>query len=357
MAKTTNGGADWDTTLLYHIIASKFDFHDFDYGILPYMDLYLTKDGWSTFDKVYYIPEYEAKVSFAQFASDKVIYAAWRTVVKSIDSGKTWIDIKPPSQGNRLLRPISVVNDSVVYCLSSDATLFRTTDAGISWSTFPKPSFMGAFVTNLIFVSDFYGWIAGSDERIGKTTDGGETWINQSIKPDHKLDHFVSIDALNESTAVLASARGNIYWTSDGGDNWLKRLDEEEVLRLSTIDIVDENTAYAGGDSGLLIKTTSGGITDIISKPIYPATHKLNGNYPNPFNPSTKIRYEIAKGSNVKLTVFDILGNKIKTLVDDFRNIGKYEIEFNAQELSTGVYIYQLKVNDFTESKKMILVK
>jgi len=80
-------------------------------------------------------------------------------------------------------------------------------------------------------------------------------------------------------------------------------------------------------------------------------------NFPNPFNPKTKITYSIAKDSNVNLTVYDILGNKVTTLIDDFREAGLYDVIFNAQNLPSGVYIYRVKAGGFSESKKMILLK
>jgi aminopeptidase N len=83
----------------------------------------------------------------------------------------------------------------------------------------------------------------------------------------------------------------------------------------------------------------------------------LEQNYPNPFNPSTVISYQLPVSSDVTLKVCDILGNEIEKLVDEYKPAGKYEVEFNAATLSSGVYFYQLKAGDFTETKKMVLMK
>jgi len=80
-------------------------------------------------------------------------------------------------------------------------------------------------------------------------------------------------------------------------------------------------------------------------------------NYPNPFNPSTKIRYSLPQTSNVVIKIFDILGNAIETLVNEDKEIGTYEIIWNAKSLPNGVYFYQLKAGDFVETKKMLLIK
>jgi hypothetical protein len=83
----------------------------------------------------------------------------------------------------------------------------------------------------------------------------------------------------------------------------------------------------------------------------------LSNNYPNPFNPTTIIRYSIPKRSFVKIVVYDVLGNEIKALADEEMPAGHYEIEFNGSGLSSGVYFYQISANDFVETKKMILIK
>ncbi len=88
-----------------------------------------------------------------------------------------------------------------------------------------------------------------------------------------------------------------------------------------------------------------------------PNYYSLSQNYPNPFNPSTSIKFTMPKGDNVKLVVFDILGREVKTLVNEFRNSGVYEVNFDASVLSSGVYFYRLEAGDFSATKKMLLVK
>jgi len=81
----------------------------------------------------------------------------------------------------------------------------------------------------------------------------------------------------------------------------------------------------------------------------------LEQNYPNPFNPNTKIRYSVPQSSNVFIKVFDILGNEIETLIDEEKQVGNYEVDFNAATLPSGVYFYRLQASNFVETKKMIL--
>jgi hypothetical protein len=106
------------------------------------------------------------------------------------------------------------------------------------------------------------------------------------------------------------------------------------------------------------ISETNLGITDgEEDKNILPLKFDLLQNYPNPFNPSTKISWQSSVSSHQTLKVYDVLGNEIATLVDEYRNAGSYEVNFNATRLSSGVYFYKLQSGSFIETKKMILMK
>ena len=86
-------------------------------------------------------------------------------------------------------------------------------------------------------------------------------------------------------------------------------------------------------------------------------TYKLYNNYPNPFNPSTKIKYSVAENTFVSLKIYDVAGSEVTTIVNREQAAGEYEIYFNAADLTSGVYIYKLNAGSFVESKKMILLK
>jgi len=85
--------------------------------------------------------------------------------------------------------------------------------------------------------------------------------------------------------------------------------------------------------------------------------YSLSQNYPNPFNPTTLISFGLPKSGNVKLVVYDILGREAKILVDEFKQAGSYNIEFDASSLASGVYFYRLESGGYKESKKMLIIK
>lgn len=120
-------------------------------------------------------------------------------------------------------------------------------------------------------------------------------------------------------------------------------------------------TDDAGGDVGVLLgwgirlNGTLTGIQPITNN--VPNRFELYQNYPNPFNPVTKIKFDLPKDGNVKLTVYDMLGKEVKTLVNEFSKAGQYEVPFDGSNLSSGAYFFRLEAGDNVDVKKMMLVK
>lgn len=90
---------------------------------------------------------------------------------------------------------------------------------------------------------------------------------------------------------------------------------------------------------------------------VIPKTFSVSQNYPNPFNPVTKINFDIPKNSPVKISVFDMLGREVEVIVNTQLGVGRYSAEWNAVNYSSGIYFYRISASDFTETRKMILVK
>jgi hypothetical protein len=83
----------------------------------------------------------------------------------------------------------------------------------------------------------------------------------------------------------------------------------------------------------------------------------LNQNYPNPFNPTTILSYNLKTDANVKLTVYNVVGQSVRVLVDEHQSAGYYEISFDASDLPAGIYLYKLQVGEYSSVKRMTLVK
>jgi len=112
----------------------------------------------------------------------------------------------------------------------------------------------------------------------------------------------------------------------------------------------------AGG--GFTILYNNNFVSDV--EPIHPnlsISFSLLQNYPNPFNPSTTISWQLPAGSWQTLKIYDVLGNEVVTLVDEYRPAGKYKVEFNGTGLTSGVYFYQLRAGEFISTRKFVLLK
>lgn len=121
-------------------------------------------------------------------------------------------------------------------------------------------------------------------------------------------------------------------------------------------------TSYSYGLSKLvgavINKVGYGTLTDVNDEQeTSPETFELYQNHPNPFNPSTILSYQVPSLSHVSLKIYDILGKEVATLVEDNQEMGKYSVQFNAKNLASGMYIYQIKAGDFISSKKLMLMK
>lgn len=129
-------------------------------------------------------------------------------------------------------------------------------------------------------------------------------------------------------------------------------LPESKMLEMCN-DLVPKAVEYGAG----LIKYFYRIVTDVKSEHPPADNFNLSQNYPNPFNPGTKISWQVPAGTWQTLKIYDVLGNEVAVLVDEYKPAGSYEIEWNATGLSSGVYLYQLKTDLFLETKKMILLK
>ncbi|MCW8822829.1 MAG: T9SS type A sorting domain-containing protein [Ignavibacteriaceae bacterium] len=172
----------------------------------------------------------------------------------------------------------------------------------------------------------------------------------------------VSVD----SVRIKLSLNGGTNWItivdstpSDSTYKWFVQVPNPSWNCLIKISDVADSTIYDKSDSTFAIDRFLS-IDD--SSRLLPKEFSLSQNFPNPFNPSTKIKFQIpgqARNDNAVFTlnVYDVLGNEIATLINEEKQPGEYEVEFNGSELPSGIYFYQLKAGNYIETKKMMLLK
>jgi hypothetical protein len=129
---------------------------------------------------------------------------------------------------------------------------------------------------------------------------------------------------------------------------------------LRGVHFTSSTNGYAVGNNKTLLKF--GEITSVENEKELLAEFSLSQNYPNPFNPSTKIKFNVpqevgGERLEVSLKVYDVLGNEVVNLVNEEKPAGTYEVKFNGNGLTSGVYFYQLKAGNYIQTKKMILLK
>ena len=169
----------------------------------------------------------------------------------------------------------------------------------------------------------------------------------------------VSFSDLNTGTAVGLS--GTILRTSNGGVNWNSQFSGTERW-FYDVCFTDNNNGTAVGNLGTIMKTTNGGSVYVTQlSDLIPEIFSLFQNYPNPFNPTTKIKFKLSRleteANYVRLIIFDALGREVITLINDRLEAGDYEIEFNGGDFPSGVYFYKLEAGNYSEVKRMILLK
>jgi hypothetical protein len=172
-------------------------------------------------------------------------------------------------------------------------------------------------------------------------TTGGTITVPDSALTDVTLRRLQNFSVLSDSVITWENVRNGIVvqqgsFVYNGG-----------LITLSGVKVYKDS-------SRIIINVTPVTVEEEIT---LPTKFELSQNYPNPFNPSTKISWQLPVCSQVTLKVYDVLGNEVVTLVNEEKEAGSHETEFDAAKLSSGVYFYQLKVGEFVSTKKMILLR
>ncbi|GIV45717.1 MAG: hypothetical protein KatS3mg036_0535 [Ignavibacterium sp.] len=227
----------------------------------------------------------------------------------------------------------------------------------------------GEEVTEIIPITEFF--LRPNKSIISKRiTNLPSGVIELQVNKPLELDYFafvINLRTVKTKTLTLNSALHSLNGEIKGK---LNNVDGNygELRPTERIDLTF-NTTTTTGNKAYILKTVGRYETDSlylkgINKPMFtesseeiPTEYKLFDNYPNPFNPTTVISWQSPVGSWQTLKVYDVLGNQVVTLVNEYREAGSYKVEFNASALASGVYIYKLTAGSYISSKKMMVIK
>ena len=192
--------------------------------------------------------------------------------------------------------------------------------------------------------------------------DNGTSFSSGNVIPGYVLRNPAGDRASVQSAGKYESG----VWTVEFRRAYTGSDYDFEVVPGSSVEFTHEIFDNTGGghpndgyDGTIYTLDFSNVVTDVNDQLFshIPNTFELHHNYPNPFNPSTIISFSLPKAGNTTLKIYDLLGREITTLVNEFKNAGVYTIEFNARDLTSGIYIYSLQSSDKLMTKKMLLVK
>ena len=271
-------------------------------------------------------------------------------VYLSTDNGVSWTSINK-GLTNTLIRTL-FANGTNLYAGTRGGGAFLSTDNGANWT-----SILGLNKYVYSFANIGSNLFAGTGNAgIFLSTDNGITWkaVNNGITSFYPVYSLVT----SGSNLFAGTYGGGVYLSTDNGSNW---TEVNEGLTFKSIQVLAVSGSYlfAGADqSGVWRRSLSELITGINKKTEYLLfKFSLSQNYPNPFNPTTTISYQLPEKSIVTLKVYDILGREIAELVNESKEAGNYKVTFDASNLSSGIYYYQIKAGNFVQSRKMLLIK
>lgn len=330
------------------------------------------------------------------------------TILRTLDSGTTWAAVKNGDVNwtKSDLYSVYAFDKLNGVATGKKGTVLMTSDAGATWSGGPIPAIEK--MNDVWFSDTLTGWAVGKKGAMKKTIDGGATWtdlLNGAVNWTEATLKQVAFSGLENGFAV--GDKGIILSTNDGGESWIT-ISAAGKTSYTGLEFVKKGIALATGKKGTVAFLEPGGVARVASIGIKPpdllgaistgmtelwvfgkkgtlfssletaafnfanepATelsetpeeYSLYQNFPNPFNPSTTIQFDLGAASNVTLKVFNVLGQEIATLLrNEDLDDGAHEVEFHAGELPSGVYLYRLTAESgtttYTNVKKLMLVK
>ncbi len=300
---------------------------------------------------------FSGKNVLAVAVSGNTVYVgiAAEGVKVSHDGGVNWSEINGGLPSGTDVSDIWLT-ENYIFAAVSNSGLYRLSYTGQSWEAanagIQNQNIKAFFEKDGILYAGGYGFF--------RSDNWGENWVEKT----NGMWVYDVYSIYGIGNAILTGTTYNdVYITYDNAETWEDVADNLNIngyIGVVMSFISDDNYIYAGmSNSGVWRRPVSDFITDVASNEELPGKFKLEQNYPNPFNPMTTIKYSIPAnaGAPTSLRIYNVLGKEIATLVNKIQSPGNYSVQFNASDLPSGVYYYTLRVGEFAETKKMLLLK
>ncbi|MGE5437489.1 MAG: T9SS type A sorting domain-containing protein [Syntrophothermus sp.] len=371
--KTIDGGQTWK----YENIEGFQDifFVDKEVGFMvSSFNILKTSNGGLNWNIIY---SYNTEFTTIEFLNRNIGYVTGINFVsKTINGGDSWQIMLNGGIFN--IADMWCFNENNLIIIGEERKIKKTTDGGLTW--YEPVSALECFnLTDIYFVDSLTGYITGhrgdfeKKGGIQKTTDGGNTWsVKTNLLNLHQI-YFID--------SITGFAYGNIFFYRNdyyGSSFFLKTTDKGESWEFYYMNsdhtfykmFYSNEYFYAGGSKGFIAKSSDYGKNwinlcqkDTVSSIkdgslfIENENYSLNQNYPNPFNPTTTIKFSLPKEEFVEIIIYDVLGNEVARVVKENFSPGSYEREWDASKISSGIYYLSMKAGEFSQTRKMILMK
>ncbi len=280
----------------------------------------------------------------------------------SVNGGSSWTETQPAGAVDKNWRATSMSSDgSKIIAGVFGGRLYVSTNTGDTWAE-----------TRPTGIAEDKNWRTTSMNSDGSKlitgVNGGRLYINNEPLPVE----------LTTFTASIANNKVTLYWqTATEVNNYGFEVEQityqnskwEKIgfvqgygnsnspKSYSFTDVPNDGTEFTYRLKQIDFDGKFEYSPEVIVNLEVPANFSVKQNFPNPFNPTTKIEFAIPSDNNVKIKVFNVLGMEVATLVNEHRQTGKYNVEFNASNLASGIYIYKIVSGKYSEIKKMILMR
>ena len=273
----------------------------------------------------------------------------------SYDTCKTWQCIGAPNSVTSLV--FTEGSDSLLYIGTYHKGVYRSIDKGGNWDSLGLGGLTGENHIAINPEDQNIIYSAIYDHGVYKTTDNGSNWIeiNNGLI-SNKITNFI-MNHENPLHLFIGTEDKGLFFSLDGGESWdpLEKSQDGECIYGMALDERTEKLYFSNQYGVYTVENIFTYIKDeniVQSQDII-----LNQNYPNPFNSSTTIFYSLPKTMRFSIKIYNLLGQEVKTLYSGQKQAGKHKLNFNANDLASGIYIYRLQTDKFCTSKKLLLLK
>jgi photosystem II stability/assembly factor-like uncharacterized protein len=268
-------------------------------------------------------------------------------VFLSTDSGTNWTAVKTGLTNSSVQS--FAVSGTKVFAGTLGGGVFLSTNDGTNW-TAVNNGLTGSYVFALALSGS--NLFAGTDGDVFLSTNNGTSWTRTSTGLTSAGVFCFTISGAN----LFAGTDDGVFLSTNDGNAWTA-INAGLTNSFVQTFAIHGTSLFVGTEGGVFSRPLSEMVADVERAEFSPNSFLLEQNFPNPFNPSTTIKYELPRASQVSLSVYDVLGREVSVLVNDRRDAGDYQVKLDGSNLASGVYFYRLQAGDFVATKRLVLLR